>query len=47
MTTLPLTFWCFYLTQPGQQWRQEDWNARSLVCGLKKEPFNGELRRGI
>lgn len=43
MTALPLRFWSYYLTQAGQ-WRQEDWSARSLVCGAKQEPFKGELR---
>src|SRR6185437_15985780 len=48
MTTLPYTFWCHHLTRTeGLKWRQQDWDSRIIVRGLKQEDFKGELRLSI
>jgi hypothetical protein len=44
MTRLPYTFWFWHLTETGDlKWRQGDWDTRSIVKGLKEEPFKGRF----
>ena len=43
MTKLPYVHWCYHLTDVDCEWRQVDYSGRTVVKGLKGEPFKGYM----